>query len=497
MKSNGCFLQADTLWSSLPGFTLKSCLQAKSLPRFHVIFLLLTIGCLRATADTDFIFVNGGYSLDSNFSTHEGDAEAFLAQFNAASHFRYVLNANGRTARVLDVEEDNGLRRDRAGIVQLAPTRLRDRITKSATVNNFSRLFSHLSKLQKKSDVTIVYGGHGDVHGPALWGEESLSREAIQVNYAKIDRGRLIRAVHLHCYGGVAIKGNLDFWKEKNLAIYKVQDALEREYHENRCAVSLSRDDELGCYFGFSRSRWNEFFEVYPELTLSHFKEYFTNKHDVMFSSPVLTSDYFIDDFLSYFLADQKRISKYWDIKINTLEGMDKLNRIDRLLVRLAQRKKVFWGRSEQLRNADILVNEASRLKSYWVEQFLALRESDFGKDLDRSILKLSLQSGYVDHFNAYVDEHVNMKWLAEHQDHYPKLFAHYTRNSREVFSINSLNEIGKIYDENQLKRKEFFSSYDEIKKELFDLLTEAEQLRWAKTRFENLKRCENSILNQ
>lgn len=242
-------------------------------------------------AQNSYLLINGGASIHSNYAVHEADLHVFNKLFGGNGT---ILNANGENSMVVPLDEANGVfKRDPYGWVQLRKTSLPGKQT--ATKPEVLSTFKNLSEFAP-DELTIVYGDHGTRDGISLWNGENLSARELQGVYSLFPDSTTIRAIHLHCYGGSSV---VDQNRSLPPTAEGIKDFLRKYYPPNRCALTLSGENELGQYYGWNdlpkKNPWAKLFENAKRPSLSTIKFKIANDRNYA-PSPILTSDYMLKD---------------------------------------------------------------------------------------------------------------------------------------------------------------------------------------------------------
>lgn len=253
--------------------------------------ILITSFVCRSWADGEkkFVLINGGSSNESNYSVHETDLQVFNSLFGGRS---IILNANGNASLVVPVDKDGNFQRDFWGWVKLRKTSLNS--NQKATKTEFFNVLGNLSEHPPK-ELTVVYGDHGMPEGISLWGGDKLNANDIRTAYSKLP-DTTIRSIHLHCYGGAGV---VDPNRHIPSSANEMTSFLKKYYLQNKCALTLSAETELGQYYTWTdnpqESSWKKLFEKNKKPSLTSLKREI-GKDTSFTPSPLLTSDYLIKD---------------------------------------------------------------------------------------------------------------------------------------------------------------------------------------------------------
>ncbi|OFZ46233.1 MAG: hypothetical protein A2381_11475 [Bdellovibrionales bacterium RIFOXYB1_FULL_37_110] len=247
-----------------------------------------------------YMVVNGGYSPTSNDEYQEIAIESFdrfLFHQEAV-----VLNAGGPQTLYAVVDDLGTQQRDQDGMIQVKESTY-SKTTLKAIFKNIDRVVDDFVK-KKPKKVSFAFIDHGGPEGMALWGERmDMNKQRSYLD--KFDENTIVQSFFSACHAGA----NLVFPHR----VYPFQSAnmfefLEFHYPYNRCALGISMHDEVSYSYTVAKtsaadSKWSQIFKAFPKLTLATFQRilYGSGIHDGLSdgkvsSTPILTSDYFVDD---------------------------------------------------------------------------------------------------------------------------------------------------------------------------------------------------------
>ena len=247
-----------------------------------------------------YMVINGGYSPTSNDEYQEVAIESFdrfLFHEEAV-----VLNAGGPMTLLASVDRSGTQLRDADGIIKLRESTY-PKMTLKAVMKNINAVVDRFVK-EKPQKVSLVFIDHGGPEGMALWGERmDVSKQRAYQD--KFDKNTVIQTFFSACHAGSNLVAAHRAHPQQTANMFEF---LEFHYPLNRCALGISMHDEVSYSFGVGKtdaaeSKWTEIFKVAPLLTLSNFQRILSSQgvHNgssdgKVSSTPVLTSDYFIDD---------------------------------------------------------------------------------------------------------------------------------------------------------------------------------------------------------
>lgn len=257
----------------------------------------------------EFIYINGGYSTASNNQANEADLMTFhLGLFNESTR---ILNAGGPHGTI--VAPGNGFGELTVDPDQPQPPKTVMRKLRllpgldlgqpfdSATRQNIEKAFRAIPP--STTELTVVYGGHGDTSGFASWGGDRLSARDI-LNFEKLaPKTTVVRSIFMQCFAGstVVLPKRVIPKLESSL-----RDFVDHHYPSNRCGLAVSSEDEVNRYLShlatwqngaWSNSPWARMFASRPIVSLQSTKEFlFTIQGRNSVATPMLTTDYYVRD---------------------------------------------------------------------------------------------------------------------------------------------------------------------------------------------------------
>ena len=267
-----------------------------------------------------YIVVNGGYSPTSNDEYQEVAIESFdrfLFHEEAV-----VLNAGGPMTLNASVDRSGTQLRDADGIIKLKESKY-PKTTLKAVMKNINAVVDRFVK-ESPQKVSLAFIDHGGPEGMGLWGERmDVSKQRAYQD--KFDKNTVIQSFFSACHAGSNL---VSPHRVHPLQTENMFEFLEFHYPLNRCALGISMHDEVSYSFGVSmtdasQSKWAEIFKVSPHLTLANFQRILNGQgvhtgagDGKVSSTPVLTSDYFIDDVAKILCLEKEK-------KAQTLEAPD------------------------------------------------------------------------------------------------------------------------------------------------------------------------------
>jgi hypothetical protein len=248
-----------------------------------------------------YVYVNGGFSETSNIVTHESDLKGFI--YNLFPYYTAVLSGGGLGGPVS--ERLNGKLYE-VTVAQFLPQTSDLNLDKpffAATLKNYENLFQDLSQ-QKPDSLTVVYGGHGNTNGFALWGgNDFLSARDILKAYSNFPENTVIQSLFLQCYGGNTVVSSKRSLPKSAKAI---ETYFSHYFPKNRCSMAMSSHEEIGQYYTngkkWDHNYWSEMLEGQPWSLDRIQAEAFDDPN--IRTTPVQTSDYMMDDLTSLICGD-------------------------------------------------------------------------------------------------------------------------------------------------------------------------------------------------
>jgi len=283
------------------------------LPRISRVLIALYIFIFSSTSavsrDRQGIIVNGGGKPSINFSDSEYDLLVFRDHLFGGK--ASILNAQGEEAQVVFRGPYSGLERNSMGEALLSPSSIKEKYP-PATFENYTKIISGFSE-QKGKDYTFIFLDHGNDREIALW-QEGLDREKLKKSFASLPAGAWVRSIHTHCSAGAMI---VDPKRKLPDDITKAKDYFIKHYPPMECQLAISMHDEYSSSSSLTSSRgkviysgsdkdsireatvndgaWTGFLKKNKHTSLQMLNDFWTEDERV-FSTPVLTSDYFIED---------------------------------------------------------------------------------------------------------------------------------------------------------------------------------------------------------
>jgi hypothetical protein len=505
-----------------------------------------------AAVPTEFVYVNGGYSPETNYSVHEQDLLAFRNGLFAVSPATsvHLLNAGGEGTKVIKTSPDGTYERTEEGQMVILPSQVTEP-TESATYDHTVRLFDRL-KSAKPARLTIVYGDHGGPLGIALWDGRNLSAKDLRESYQKLPSSTLIRAIHLHCFGGSAM---VDPGRKIPESPESLKGFFAFHYPLNRCAAAMSHEDEVGQYYSWDKSwdqgPWVELLKAHPHLTLKELKDVFNADRELA-PSPVLTSDYLLRDLSAYFCADIRKeedafhvvplpdmplsCSNSDSIVPRSIESVHHRMK-NELCVRIRSVAKKINGPTELMSRYDKISSQFEEIRAFWKHRYLSGLNPNLIKSYEASKKKIdvlrakigtgalagkeksrvlneiselnkfyavqySLASKSLDRnpaFEQYFDLFCTAEWLDSQKAKYLEFATYRLANMNQPRNYTSvdLNSWSQIFKREAQKSKKLL--YEELyreRREVAEELLLEPEFRKIKEVYENIKSCENTPLD-
>ncbi len=253
------------------------------------IFLLLFLSSRAWSRETVFYIISGGGEPTSHHARYERDVRIFDELFGGKAT---ILNAGGRGS--LHTTTENGsFRRDPEGRLVLVPSELKKE-TLQAGRAEVETLFKNL----KGESITGYLGDHGNREGLTLWGWETLKGKSYRDWLQSLPADTVARAVVGSCYPGVML---VDPQRSPPLGISAWPNYLKLQFPVNKCGLASGKEDELTESLGgngtYEESPLKDFLERHPKPSLQEMKQFFYARMELR-STPVLTSDYLVEDLL-------------------------------------------------------------------------------------------------------------------------------------------------------------------------------------------------------
>ena len=283
------------------------------------------------------IYINGGYSETSNIVSHEIDLKSFNEHLFGKNAI--LMNAAGKLE----------------GSVTHLP----------ADLPNFKNLIADLAE-KKPTNLTFVFGGHGNQLGFTLWNLQFLTAQELSKLYSQIPSPATIKSLFLQCFGGTMVV-------DPNRRIPRFLSQLKRHlnyyYKKNRCALAMSSQDQLGQYYSgdgnWDTNFWMKTFDYNPLVSLRELKETAFATYQVK-STPISTSDYFVSDVIRTLCSEVNWIKNEknkteFDLKASTLNTTEWAHLIDKIST---QCQKISAHTVFELRNKNMTFFNRTYLKS-------------------------------------------------------------------------------------------------------------------------------------
>lgn len=500
---------------------------------FLVLFLSINY-CLQAQeVDKQLVYINGGYSPTSNYEVHENDLLTFV-KFLGVDKGRSlkVLNAGGENTLVVPIRTDGSFYRDEGGWVELHESKLKGKNYPAANLKNVKEMYGVVAK-QKPKDILFVYGDHGGSSGIALWGGGYLTAKDILEYQKDIPAETMVRSIHLHCYGG---RGMIDPKRQVPMQFSQLEEFIKQNYLKNRCALSMSREDEIGQYYSWNKSEkdnaWTKIFKQDPQQSLSKLKQHFSNDN-FLYPTPVLTSDYLVKDIINSICREQEgsgceTVSFFGENATDSLKDLVATIRTSFCKSPIYKEVSKVSKEIEELTNIYL---DHMRLSNLWKRQFIENQYPDFYKkyiaavhqiealqaeyalkdtteemkeelkkkirDLagdyplryDKAFFSLDDRSDFKTFFNL-----LDVKWMKKNQAKYPNIAKWYLTgdNSKASISNFSSQEL-KI---KQQARKTVEGKLQQEQRALAEKLFALPEYKNIKELYDSIKHCEDTIIN-
>ena len=250
-----------------------------------------------------YLYINGGYSNMSNLSVNETDILSFHhGLFFGKSR---ILSGGGPEGAVVRIKNNGAYDRDAEGRVIWSQAADLGVPYEAATRDNLFKLLDEAAT-EKPKELSMVFGGHGAVDAYTLWDGGYLSAVDLLDIYQKFPAETVIRTVHLQCYAG-SLLAFVDRRVPKVMGRFKKY--MDYYYPANRCGLATSAEFELGKFFDWGKDwkdgHWTGYFKDDPSISLDRLQKVLWEE-SIMKASPVITSDYFIDD-LTHTLCGERK----------------------------------------------------------------------------------------------------------------------------------------------------------------------------------------------
>lgn len=472
------------------------------------------------------VFINGGYTPDTNFSAHEQEAASFY--YGLFKEKAIILNAGGPGSTMLQAESDGTFKRGEDGWIQTVPS-IMDK-SPAATLENVTMVYKHIAE-QAPSTATVVYGDHGGKRGVALWGDEELSASDISTLNSVIPTKTQVRSLFLQCYGEAAM---VDPARKIPTTKEGFPDFLEKYYPKNRCALAATSNDEQAGYRDWEKSwansAWTALFKKYPHISLSQLKNDLISDSS-LFPTPQLTSDSMLTDlahavcqqsngktascltiFRTSFSAIQMQLLKTLCLEVDNPEikklkkEYAKYMQMEDELVRIRNR----WQRQYLIDNyperegrfLNVLQrqNEISRQlirlssKSQKAKT-LAKEYADLNKNLDMRFWLDMKSLEQSSKFEEYFEE-LSPDWMSKNRALYPALAeSYFFSNNRQYSVIEYEKWVREEKIDRQNQRKTLETKKQEALRNLLAPLLNDPALKIIKDTYESITQCESSAL--
>ncbi|MEK7388800.1 MAG: hypothetical protein AAB036_03795 [Elusimicrobiota bacterium] len=313
------------------------------------------------------VYVNGGFSPTSNNPSNEDDLLSFYRGLFKSDAI--VLNAGGEPKSAVVAAPTVSTASSLAPFVPMESRLEIDEPYGDGTYENLKATFDTLAK-RNPEELTVVFGGHGNQRGVSLWSSsevEPLSWTGLNHLYGAVAPDTWIKSIFLQCYGGVTV---VPLARRVPKRIGALEQFASYYYPANRCALSLSSEDELGSYY----RHWDSLFNRYQDLSLRGLQERLYDDKDLHIS-PVATSDYFLGDVGAALCAAVKSPSGRSEIlKLDA----GALAEIETGCAALGE-DPVYQARARQLEHTNRYDVELDRLLVRWVKE---TKDEKFSKTL-------------------------------------------------------------------------------------------------------------------
>jgi len=262
----------------------------QSLVLFHT-FLALAAPPAPKPASTDFIYVNGGFSASTNYEDNEYDLAAFHEYLFGGKGT--LLNASGPGAMTIETSDTMIVRRGTEGYALRKPS-----IITAPTKPAKKEILKETLSKTKAAKLTLVFGDHGGTDGVELW-DETMGPKDYSALLDTLPKSTLVRSLHFHCYSGTMVA---DPRRVVPLSDPLFSQFMQAQYKPNRCAFSESSEVENSWvhtpeYMG--ESAWARLLRKQPHPSMNDFRRYLEDDKKTV-STPMSTSDYFVDDIFRF-----------------------------------------------------------------------------------------------------------------------------------------------------------------------------------------------------
>ncbi len=509
------------------------------------LFLLIFSFALKVCGQSRppfFAYVNGGVSDEENSQRHENDILSFyngLFRKQAA-----ILNANGVSSKFVPYDEYGNFLRKSDSTVAQSISSFGDQV-KPANRGTVKALYEKIAK-SAPSQAVIVYGDHGSSAGLALWNKEFLNPKEHFDLQKKIPSETVVQTINLQCYAGTML---VDQSRKLPSDIKDLPYFIDQYYPKNRCGLALSRHDETGQYNSglgdWTNSPWTKYFQKKPHPSLGDLKWHLREQEEIA-PNILTTSDYMVDDITNAICNPE--IQRRSDSE-KCKDGPNNLNAITSFEKRLLPALCDDRDTREKIESLGQKINDETLSVSptfrsfilFHAKEFLSKEGSSLAKNinamnyleylkykkstatskeevasLDVKISKVGIPgdfsskyahaigqliSGQNKEFNIYLQENCNYKWLKEF-DAPAKLvpsgsfFANIKNYPPKFDCKKTVEDSNRKSRKLQIERKSLIQEQAAKRESIIKLHMAKPEMIKVKERYENIKRCENQILN-
>jgi hypothetical protein len=484
-------------------------------------------------AKKNFVYFNGGYSITSNSHIHEQDLQSFhYGLFDGQST---VLSAGGPDGTAVPTRGGNPyLGTD--SMLQLMPSIKLDKPYIAATLDNLKATVAAVPKTS--NELTVIFGGHGNRYGLAVWGFKYLRAQDIGDIYRELPESVQVRSMFLQCFAGATIVPPQRILPN-NLKSFET--FANYYFPKNRCAAATSSDDEVGFYYSsydsgldWQRGPWVKMFSSLPIVSLQTIKDYLF-EDPFAEATPITTSDYFSRDLAGVLCREREAkrdfVSRFGDnpdtwsteaaLAASRLNWQERTptwqSRLDAIcdspalsdIVKLRRDQANFVStRWDNMRALDqnwthqLLQSEYPELHKEHQEVLNAHGKAGTYPDLNTKLFRdfdillasLPLNPKYIDYYNAKTQEYLN-----QNRNLYEGFFEIAWLDTSQKFAFRILDNVrNRVYGrkkDDQADRKKREKVMQNFLRENIEFLLDAPDLLTLKTRYRSIRQCEVSAI--
>lgn len=253
---------------------------------------------------SEFILINGGYSLNTN----EGDfrKDLIAIQNGIAKGKAKVFDAGGAGTNYLVRDPQTGeYKRSPSGHLVLENENI-GFPTEAAVKSSINAAVGATGK--SSAPLTVYWGDHGGEDGVCLWNEGTMTPREWRSKQDALPDGKLVRSIHDHCFPDAMLADHAG--AKPPATPDKIAEYLKGKYRRNSCGLALSPAHETGTGVGVAKedpkaSLWKEILEKNPFPSLKSVWEGLCDNTQFN-GTPHLTTDAIAEDLLPQFCESER-----------------------------------------------------------------------------------------------------------------------------------------------------------------------------------------------